>query len=408
MKRELIVTKRGVLVLTVVSIFITLYSFYLFYSININRNRGLSNLQRISDIQSSNAKLKLKLANAKYHYLITNYDDSLKNYINTLKLNPLLSRAWIGLCELLIDQNKYDQAYAILKHLKSNTPHAKLHWEIGLLFIRINKYDSAVDTLIGVAEIDIWKRDDVYKTINRLEIDYEDLVIKLNNVNLIPSYFQYLLKSGMVEQIDTLWNYIVRNNIVVDKDTKSKYIEFLIYNKMISKAFYLWSQNTKDVNVEDIFWNGDFEHELQNTGFDWRIQNTKDVEINVDSSNYYSGNKSLRLQFKGSGNLSFEHIKKYIPLKHGKYYNLSYAYSSRDITTKSGVFVELRCENGQPLATGDMILGSNEWTKHSINFSAGDRCSGMSLAIRRNPIRKLDSNISGTVWFDDFKLDVIN
>lgn len=409
MKRELIVTKRGVLVLTVISFLVALYSLKSFYSLNINRGSGISNLQRIYNIQSSNAKLKLKLSNARYHYLITNYEDSIKSYIHTIELNPVLVKAWIGISELLIDEKKNNEAFSILQNLKNNNPHAnKLHWDISLLLIKINEYDLAVKTLINVAENNIWKRSDIFRVFDKLQIDKKVLIDKLKNTNLMSSYLDHLLSNRLVNESTYLWDFMANNNIAVDTNVIDKYIEFLINNDLFNEAYSIWIEGVSDANSDNLIWNGDFEFDIENSGFNWRIRSLSEVDISIDTENFFTGNKSLKIEFNGKKNINFNHIKKHIPIDEGSNYSLSYTYSSKDITTKSGVFWELRCNDNKLLAKSDMIVGSSKWVKNKIEFSTGKDCKGMSLILKRIPIRKLDSKISGTVWFDDFRLNTLN
>ena len=158
MKRELIIKKRGVLVLTVISLFVVFNTFKNVYTLNIHKGKSISSIERRSDIQSSNAKLKLKLSNAKYHFFLSNYKDSLRNYTNTLELNPVLVPAWLGISELLIDETKKNEALLVLKYLKRITPYSNdVHWNISLLLVRMNEYRLAIKTIRDVAENNYWK-----------------------------------------------------------------------------------------------------------------------------------------------------------------------------------------------------------------------------------------------------------
>ena len=134
----------------------------------------------------------------------------------------------------------------------------------------------------------------------------------------------------------------------------------------------------------------------------------KEVDIEIDNESYYSGSKSLKVVFNGKENINFHHVKKHIPLDGGKKYSLSYAYSSKDVTTKSGVFWEIKCNNSKFSIKTDVILGSSEWKRNVLEFESASDCEGISLVLKRNPIRKLDSKISGTVWFDDLRLSALN
>jgi hypothetical protein len=409
MKRELIVKKRGVLVLTAISLFVVFNTLKSVYTLNIDRSKGISNLERTSKVQSSNAKLKLKLSNAKYIFLVSDYKDSLRNYTNTLELNPVLIQAWLGISELLIDENKKNEALAILQHVKSITPYSNyVHWDLSLLLLRINENELAIKTLITVAENNYWQRDDVFRIFDKLQIDKKYLIDNLKSGDLISSYLEHLLSNGLVNESTYLWDFMASNNIAIEQNIRNKYIEFLIWKNMFKQAYSIWSEGHDNIEVDNLIWNGDFEYEIENKGFNWRISNIEEVDIEIDNEKFYSGSKSLKLVFNGKKNINFYHVKKHIPVEQGKSYSLSYAYSSRDVTTKSGVFWELKCNDSKLLNKTDVILGSNKWKRNEFEFETAEDCEGVSLVLRRNPIRKLDSKISGAVWFDDLRLKALN
>jgi len=379
------------------------------YTLNFNKSKGISNLERKSGIQSSNAKYKLKLSNAKYHFLLDGFEDSLRNYTNTLELNPVLVPAWLGISELLIDENKKHEALSILQFIKTITPYSNdVHWDISLLLLKINENELAIETLINVAENNYWKRDDVFRIFDKLQIDKKIIIDNLKDGILISDYLDHLLSNGFLNESNYLWDLMANSRIDIDEKIKTRYIEFLIRNNMLKKAYSIWSKGYSNIEVENLIWNGDFEYEIENEGFNWRISSLKDVDIEIDNENYYSGNNSLKLEFNGKKNINFHHVKKHIPLDKGKSYSFSYAYSARDVTTKSGVYWELKCNNSRLSIKSDVLLGSSTWQRKELEFKTPEDCEGVSLVLRRNPIRKLDSKISGTVWFDDLRLNALN
>ncbi|NIU87847.1 MAG: hypothetical protein GWN56_11380, partial [Nitrosopumilaceae archaeon] len=141
----------------------------------------------------------------------------------------------------------------------------------------------------------------------------------------------------------------------------------------------------------------------------WRIKNTIDADIQIDDVNKYSGAYSLMVGFSGKKNINFHHVSKYIPVKADTKYSLSYNYMSKNITTKSGVYWELRCNKSRLNTRTDAIIGSNSWKKDVLVFETNNECDdGINLILRRNPIKKLDSKISGTLWLDNVRLEALN
>ena len=55
-----------------------------------------------------------------------------------------------------------------------------------------------------------------------------------------------------------------------------------------------------------------------------------------------------------------------------------------------------------------MIKGTNDWAAEAIEFTTPEECHAVVVLVRRLPSRRLDCNIAGQVWLDNFQLELLN
>lgn len=409
MRRELIVKRQGVLVLIATSFLIVLYTAYNVYNLNIYKGSSVSNLKRRLSIQNSNALLKLRLTNANYHFYSYDFENSLKDYTDTIELNPVLRQAWLDITEPLLNENRSEDALLIIKYIKSITPYSNdLHWDLGLQLVRINEQELAVNTLVEVVQNNYWKRAHVFILFDKLDVNKKYIIERLGSFELLKAYLEHLISKRYTTDALYLWENMANKHDDLDENLKDRFVEFLISQNKYKYASDIWHKGNKELHGTNLIWNGDFEYDIENKGFDWRLTNTREANIEIDRIERYSGENSLKIEFNGEKNINFHHVKKYIPVEPETEYLLSYAQKNSDITTKSGVYVEIMCGNSRVTTKTEDVSGSSPWIKKEKLFATESGCEGVMIQLKRDPVRKLNNKISGTVWFDDISLEAIH
>jgi hypothetical protein len=156
--------------------------------------------------------------------------------------------------------------------------------------------------------------------------------------------------------------------------------------------------------------NGDFEATVTHRGFDWRYSTKKDQGWGVErvSDVAQAGAHSLRVTFTGEKNLSFAHLYQIVPVTPKAAYVLTAWWKGDGITTDQGPFLEVYGYDGKGLhVTGPKQVGTWDWEAISLHFSVPEGCHAVVVRLRRLPSRKLDNQIKGTVWVDDFQLSEV-
>jgi hypothetical protein len=153
--------------------------------------------------------------------------------------------------------------------------------------------------------------------------------------------------------------------------------------------------------------NGDFEDELLNFGFAWRILPVEGVYAGLDTSTYHSPSHALFVQFPGKQNLLYQHVYQYVKISPAQSYRLRAFIKTEGITTDSGPRLEVYDPyNAAALdkLTDDFTGSTDGWTPLLLDFAAGPKTELIVVRLVRWPSKKLDNLISGKVWLDDVQL----
>ncbi len=79
---------------------------------------------------------------------------------------------------------------------------------------------------------------------------------------------------------------------------------------------------------------------------------------------------------------------------------------SENITSDQGIYFEIRSYPGnQLLARSDAVRGDQSWRRISTAFRT-DRPMAASLALRRDPSKKFDNLLGGSLWLDEIQVGV--
>ena len=145
------------------------------------------------------------------------------------------------------------------------------------------------------------------------------------------------------------------------------------------------------------FTGGPFDWRFSRQGPGWKAERVAGVAG--------EGAHSLSVTFDGKKNVSFSHLTQIIPVEPGVSYRLTALWKGDGISTDQGPYLEIYGYDAKGLhVKGPMLLGTKDWEKMGIEFTAPDDCHGVVVRLRRVPSRKLDNRVEGTVWLDAFEL----
>lgn len=199
----------------------------------------------------------------------------------------------------------------------------------------------------------------------------------------------------------------------------SAYIDVLINNHRPEEAYEAWSdlgrkglvQSALPRSDQDLVTNGDFEDEMVNMGFGWRVVAAEGVYAGLETTIYHSPNHALLVQFSGKQNLDYGQVVQYVKVLPGRPYRFQAFMKTEGITTDSGPRLEVLDPYNQAaldILTENMTGNSETWISVGVDFKTGPQTGLVLVRLRRLPSQKLDNQISGRVWLDDVRLTPVS
>ncbi|MCF8111918.1 MAG: hypothetical protein K9J85_10570 [Desulfobacteraceae bacterium] len=331
--------------------------------------------------------------------------DARRFFARAVSINPLYVDAWLRLAEVSQAGGKEESARQILlftNRLAGDVVRWK--WKQLLMARQLGMEEMFVENVNFV--IPFYKLRD--QALDLLDMHYEGqagkALEKLEPANL-PDYLNWLIRRQRVEDSLKTWGKMTEN-IHIDRKLYERYVRFLFRQKKIGEAVRIRYQYT---GLKDEMANPGFEKPLSGNVFGWHARSGDTWNIRRDRYGCSEGRYCLRVDFSGRENINFYHVRQYVPVEPGRTYNLSFLWKSRNLITDKLPFVEIRgagCKNSYWKTP--MIPSNTDWREQSIGFKPAEDCRAVMIRMRRHKSNRFDSDIDGTVWMDDFKMEKVN
>ncbi len=218
----------------------------------------------------------------------------------------------------------------------------------------------------------------------------------------IRSLFRFidsLLRRSELERAAEVWEVGLRETGEVEKQEVVRQSE-----EVAGRRSQVAGQEEEEAGRGVVF-NGGFESRALLGGLDWVLPNHAEVYYEEDYRTRFQGLVSLRIDFSGTSNLNYRGLRQNLILPAGEL-QLDFVAMSENITSDQGIYFEIRSYPGnQLLARSDAVRGDQSWRRISTAFRT-DRPMAASLALRRDPSKKFDNLLGGSLWLDEIQVGV--
>jgi hypothetical protein len=227
------------------------------------------------------------------------------------------------------------------------------------------------------------------------------------------SAIDFFLSQNLPDPALTVWNRQRPLGLPITMPNTIPLVDALINKDRMVEARQTWQQALEAANWPQdsskdgsLVFNGGFEHDIANGGYDWREETVSGARFDFDSLSANSGSRSLRIQFDGTVNLDFHNLFQYIPVESGTRYHFSARLRTEGISTDRGIGFEIFDPHhpSQVQQVTSEIVGTNPWTLVEADLVTGTDTHFLKIALKRIPSWKFDNKLSGTVWVDDVSL----
>jgi hypothetical protein len=255
----------------------------------------------------------------------------------------------------------------------------------------------------------------VYEVWGRAVDDFDFILERLvpKDPSSLNRYLGYLYGIGDTKTAKKVWTKLASVGHKADRAQTIRYIDFLISRGELTEAAGVWNARLREEGLSipsdgNTVTNGGFEREkLLGGGFDWRIGTVAGAEISFEHSIAFEGKRSLKITFNGKENVDFHHVYQYVALRPNTNYRLKAHMKTKDVTTKSGLKIEVLGVGPHFHKASESLTGTNGWKELTVPFKTPFHSRGAMIRVRRAKTDKFDRFIAGTVWVDNVQVKEI-
>ena len=228
---------------------------------------------------------------------------------------------------------------------------------------------------------------------------------------------QFFVQAREAEPAMAVWQRIPAHHDSFPASQAFPLLDMLVETRQADDARIVWTQALSAAGIQAgtipngaLIWNGGFEQELLNGGFDWRVGAIEGVEMGWDEQILHSGRRSLRVDFDGSANVDFQNIWQYLLVQPATHYRFTAFFRTQDLTTDSGMRFEIRdvSHPGNPSRFTPNASGTLPWAEEAVEFTTGPDTKLLQVVLRRTRSERLGNKIRGTAWIDDVALVLLS
>lgn len=325
-------------------------------------------------------------------------------YRESIRRQPLMTNAWIGLAKAEIMLGNEEGARSILKTLAPVISHVSTwKWDELLLGYDLRDERYFADSFNFILQ----RLPARVSEASYLAVSYwggwEAVLPHLAPESRVV-FLRELMKAKQVDAALALWKGMDEGAGGGDKALQLRFCQFLLDNGRVSDAKGVWKNWTGNDRLG--VYDGSFEQEPVNQGFGWRFGKQDAVTIERTRELPFKGNYCLHVRFRGTQNITFNQVSQIVPVDPGREYRLRFAQKSRSLTTDQGVFVALSGYRCQGLSLQSRpVKGTIPWTREELQFRVPEACEAVLLQVRRKESLMFDNKISGDYWLDDVEVE---
>jgi len=349
-----------------------------------------------------------------------NSAEALKYLHQAVASNPRHWDYWADLaiaCDSVGDTACSDEAFERARVLNPLTP--RLQWAIGNHYVLTNRLQTGFPYFRRLLEADPQYLGPTFRLCLRATGDpqqvYAEVVPQGKDPTLRFAFLTFLSAVGDYESAMRIWGEMIAGPDRSPALSAVKpFLDFLLDHDQIRNASTVWedlqrmglvAQETP-AESGNLVYDGSFERQPVNTGFDWRYNEQSDLLFDFSVPQGYHGGRCLRIEIPVGRNEEYDLLSQVIPVKPGTRYHLTAYLRSRSLTSDSGPrfrVVELGCPNC-PASTSDQTLGTTTWHPVEVTFTTQPQTQAVRISLWRPPGRLAPRDISGTVWVDEVSL----
>jgi tetratricopeptide (TPR) repeat protein len=326
---------------------------------------------------------------------------------------------WSGLaaaCYAVANQACADDAFTRAQELAPSNP--IFSWQAAVNDVVSNQPQAAVRNVKTFLRLQPDGLTQSFQLLTRgfdnPELIWRDLLGNNSDTRVQVKFLEFLAAANRADAADGFWRDMAAQKKAVSIAEVTPYIDQLLANGHYTEAANVWSyaRAQRSANYADalsepnLVFNGSFEREPLNAGFDWRHAQQPYVELSFSDPMAQSGRRALGVDFTIPQNADYDLLYQFVPVEPNHTYELSAFFKAQGITSDSGPRLRVldpRCQACLDVAT-DGPTGTTDWRRVDKQFSTGPTTDIIRLSLWRPRSRTYPTEIAGQLWLDDVSL----
>jgi hypothetical protein len=340
---------------------------------------------------------------------------ALRDYEAAVRISPETARYWVDLA--VVHENLGNSKEArddFAEALKVYPASAEVHWEYGNFLLRQDQLAAAMSemhvavmgdrSLLPLAVTRAW----------RSTQDAEAIATQLLPAE--SSAYIETLNFFATENLDAgleIWHRLAQLPVHFSIDKLFPFLDELIREERSADAVRMWLEGLAKCGLphrslpdQSVVWNGGFEQDMLNGGFDWRMESSPGMTWDYDTSVFQGGRRSIRLDFTGGINIDLNTPYIYVPVEPDRTYHFEGFMRTDGITTDSGPQFDVSDPFNPYVANirTEELVGTQPWTALTGDIHTGPRTHILKIMLKRWESGYFDNKLGGSVWIDDVSL----
>ena len=352
------------------------------------------------------------LAALRHFYADTgNPDDIVSACETATRLSPNNAYYWADLgaaYDWSGNSNNAIRAFERARKLFPNSP--DINWQLANFYVRAGMTSQAVPALRKVLQGDSAARRLALELATSATYDTRLILDEMLPVRegILLEYLDVLIATKNLDAAEQVWARLLEFNLPFDPRRVFPYFDALVQHHEAGRAALMWAALAQRFPGQiqplaqdgEQITNGNFDFDIVNGGFDWRVMPVEGAAISVDSLNSLEGGRSLRIDFDGMHNLEFYHVFQYVLVKPNTRYRFSGSARVKGISTDSGPRFQIfdAYDTRVLFSSSSNMVGSSEWLTQQLEFKTGVDSQLLIIRVARPASRKFDNRIAGTAW----------
>jgi len=223
------------------------------------------------------------------------------------------------------------------------------------------------------------------------------------------SFFSYMAaNTESLVTLNTLYEMRASSETPIALVERNAYVNRLLKEELWQDAYFIWLSGLteKQLTLSGLIYDGGFESNESNTGFDWMIDSSPTFKIEKTPVTGMKGQKALHLILYDRTRIHFSHITQRMLLSPG-YYQSTLRVRVDRLQTIEGLRWRVRCINSTNTLLGESspIKERSIWTELNFNFQVpAENCPVQIYRLEASSPYSQNHLFKGSLWFDDLQI----